>query len=75
MCKSLLFILELTLNQPLNAITLFLLGWVQEYPAFELVIVIIIVPVMMNGLAFWIQDNFLKKRYTKAELLSKETLL
>lgn len=28
----------------------------------ELILVIVIVPVIMNGLAFWIQDNFLKKK-------------
>lgn len=25
-------------------------------------VVIVIVPVIMNGFAFWVQDNFLKKR-------------
>jgi hypothetical protein len=38
-----------------------LLGWVQPYETAELVLVMIIIPVIMNGLAFWIQDNFLKK--------------
>ncbi len=60
-CKSFLFMFELLLNKPLNAISEFLLGWVQPYPNVELVLVIIIIPVIMNGLAFWIQDNFLKK--------------
>ena len=53
--------LELLLNSPLNTISEFLLGWVQPYPTLELVVVIIIIPVIMNGLAFWVQDNFLKK--------------
>lgn len=25
-------------------------------------VVIVVVPVIMNGLAFWVQDNFLKKQ-------------
>lgn len=60
-CKSILFTVELLCNKPLNAVSEFLLGWVQPYEALELVLVIIIIPVIMNGLAFWIQDNFLKK--------------
>jgi hypothetical protein len=38
------------------------LGWVEAYPNVELVLVIVVVPVIMNGFAFWVQDNFLKKR-------------
>jgi hypothetical protein len=44
------------------AISLFFLGWIQPYEIFELILVIIIVPVIMNGFAFWMQDNFLKKQ-------------
>lgn len=44
---------------------MFLLGWIQPYPTWELIIVIIIIPVFMNALAFWIQDNFLKKQDVK----------
>lgn len=46
---------------PLTDISIFLIGWVQPYEWLELILVIVIVPVIMNGLAFWIQDNFLKK--------------
>jgi hypothetical protein len=53
--------IELLLKGPLNAVGEFLLGWAQPYETAELVIVIVVVPVIMNGLAFWIQDNFLKK--------------
>ncbi len=38
------------------------MGWIEDYPVLELFVVIVIVPVIMNGLAFWIQDNFLMKR-------------
>jgi len=38
------------------------LGWIEAYPNLELIVVMVIVPVVMNGLAFWVQDNFLKKR-------------
>jgi hypothetical protein len=43
-------------------IAVFLIGWIQPYQTLELILVIIIVPVIMNGLAFWIQDNFLMKK-------------
>ena len=39
-----------------------LIGWIQPYQTLELILVIIVVPVIMNGLAFWIQDNFLMKK-------------
>jgi hypothetical protein len=38
------------------------MGWIEDYEILELVVVIVIVPVIMNGLAFWVQDNFLKKQ-------------
>ncbi len=40
----------------------FVLGWIQPYETLELILVIIIAPVIMNGFAFWFQDNFLKKK-------------
>ena len=39
-----------------------LLGWIQPYQTLELILVIIIAPLIMNALAFWFQDNFLKKK-------------
>lgn len=60
--KSILFETEVLLNVPLTNISLFLLGWIQPYETFELILVIIVLPVIMNGLAFWIQDNFLMKQ-------------
>lgn len=62
--KTLLFYTELLLSQPIIDIALFLIGWIQPYQTLELILVIIVVPVIMNGLAFWIQDNFLKKKDT-----------
>lgn len=38
------------------------MGWIENYPVLELLVVIVFVPVLMNGLAFWIQDNFLMKK-------------
>lgn len=75
-CKTILFFIELGLNKPLIAICGFLLGWLQPYPTFELIVVIIIVPTFMNGLAFWMQDNFLKKKVESAgEGMFKEPLM
>lgn len=62
--KTLLFYTELLLSGPIIDIAVFLIGWIQPYQTLELILVIIVVPVIMNGLAFWIQDNFLKKKET-----------
>lgn len=50
------------LSTPITTIAMFMIGWIQPYQTLELILVIIIVPVIMNGLAFWMQDNFLKKK-------------
>lgn len=54
--------MEFFLRNILNKISEVLLGWIEAYPTLELVFVIVVVPVIMNGFAFWVQDNFLKKR-------------
>jgi hypothetical protein len=60
--KTLLFEIEILLSGLLISISTLLLGWIQPYETLELILVIIIAPVIMNGLAFWFQDNFLKKK-------------
>jgi len=41
---------------------MFILGWIEDYPVLELFLVMAFVPVIMNALAYWVQDNFLMKR-------------
>jgi hypothetical protein len=60
--KSILFGLEFGLEGTIKDITFALMGWIEAYQILELVVVIVIVPVIMNGFAFWIQDNFLMKK-------------
>ena len=60
--KSVIFGFEFGLEDPLKKMSSVLMGWVEDYPALELVIVIVIVPVAMNALAFWVQDNFLMRK-------------
>lgn len=60
--KIFLFSLEFGLRNPLKIFSFLIMGWIENYPILELFVVIVIVPVIMNGLAFWIQDNFLMKR-------------
>lgn len=62
MSKTLVLSIEILLNVPIIAIASFLLGWIQPYETLELILVIIIIPVIMNGFAFWFQDNFLMKK-------------
>jgi hypothetical protein len=59
--KSIFFGIEFGCEDFLKTVSFELVGWIEAYPVLELVIVIVIVPVIMNGLAFWVQDNFLKK--------------
>ncbi len=60
--KSVVFAIELALTQPLTKFAQLILGWIEAYPTLELIVVIVIVPVVMNGLAFWVQDNFIMKK-------------
>ena len=60
--KGALFGFEFGLRNPLKKFSFLIMGWIENYPIFELFVVIVFVPVIMNGLAFWIQDNFLMKK-------------
>lgn len=59
--KSILFGIEYILENPLKIMTFALMGWIEDYPVMELLVVIVLVPVLMNGFAYWVQDNFLMK--------------
>ena len=72
MSKIILFVLEFFLRRILEGLSQFLLGWIEAYPKLELVFVLIVVPVIMNGFAFWVQDNFLKKRDLTSEVREVE---
>jgi len=37
-----------------------LLGWLKKYPDLKLVLIMIIVPIILNSIQFWVQDNILK---------------
>ena len=39
-----------------------LIGWMDAYSKLELVVVMILVPVVMNCVQFWVQDTFLKSK-------------
>ena len=60
--KMALFGFEYGLRNPLKRFSFLIMGWIENYPVLELIVVIVFVPVLMNGLAFWIQDNFLMKK-------------
>jgi hypothetical protein len=60
--KVIVFYMEYALSGPIITVSDFILSWIDQFETLELILVIIVVPVIMNGLAFWIQDNFLKKQ-------------
>jgi len=55
----LLFALLIPLKNPLYAVGKWSMSGFDYYPKMELVIVMVLVPLVMNILVFWIQDNFL----------------
>lgn len=63
--KSLLFFIQDLLSAQIMAVTEVLMGWITSFPKLELVLVMFLVPVIMNALAFWVQDNFLMKKDKK----------
>ncbi|ETV95750.1 hypothetical protein, variant 1 [Aphanomyces invadans] len=50
------------LETPLGDVAEWVFSPLASYPKVELVIVMVACPVLMNGLQFWVQDNFLKKQ-------------
>ncbi|CAD8137672.1 unnamed protein product [Paramecium pentaurelia] len=59
--KFFLFLLQLVIGFILESISQFILSPFSDLATLKLIIVMCIIPVFMNGLQFWIQDNFLKK--------------
>lgn len=43
----------------------FILKPISHYPKFELIVVMLIVPFIMNALMFWVVDNFLMRKHRK----------
>jgi len=69
--KVLLILLYIPLIAPLSTFANWSLGFFSFSPDLRLFIVLIIVPVVVNVLLFWISDNLLKKKYWTPE---EETL-
>ena len=46
----------------LGELSFYMIIWLNPFPLYKLIFVMMIVPTFMNMLLFWIQDNFLKKR-------------
>jgi len=55
----LLFCVIVPFKDPLYAVGAWLMSGFEPYPKLELIIVMIIIPLVMNIIVFWIQDNFL----------------
>ncbi|EAR87294.1 vaculolar membrane protein (macronuclear) [Tetrahymena thermophila SB210] len=65
--KMILFFVQALLKYPLGLASYFLLYWLNSMPVVKLVFVMIIIPTIMNGMQFWIQDNVLKKKSYAAD--------
>lgn len=60
MTKMSLIGIMVTFQDTLKFIGDFLLKPLEKFPNFELVMIMIIIPVIFNSLMFWITDSFLK---------------
>jgi hypothetical protein len=49
----------------LEEIAAFIFYPVKNNPEIELTIIMVVIPLVMNALMFWVQDNFLKKNEIK----------
>ena len=58
--KVILASFQLLINGFLESFGNFVLYPVKSSPKFKLVTVMILIPIVMNSMQFWIQDNFLK---------------
>jgi hypothetical protein len=54
-------IVQLYLSKPLGIGIKWVLSWFHKRPPLELVLVMIIIPVIVNAVQFWLTDSFLKK--------------
>eukprot|EP00340_Litonotus_pictus_P009460 CAMPEP_0170530410 /NCGR_PEP_ID=MMETSP0209-20121228/47056_1 /TAXON_ID=665100 ORGANISM="Litonotus pictus, Strain P1" /NCGR_SAMPLE_ID=MMETSP0209 /ASSEMBLY_ACC=CAM_ASM_000301 /LENGTH=209 /DNA_ID=CAMNT_0010823501 /DNA_START=301 /DNA_END=930 /DNA_ORIENTATION=+ len=59
--KVLTYLIMIIFSFNLEAFGTFLLEDLDKYPRFELVVVMIIVPFILNAFQFWIIDSFLKE--------------
>jgi hypothetical protein len=65
--KIIIFSLEILFEPALGSTGNFLLWWLDEYPKFKLIFVMVIAPVVLNTLMFWVTDSFLKSnKYGKS---------
>lgn len=60
--KVLLFWILQIFAAPLEIAVNFILGWMNAYPNCKLILIMMIIPLFLNALQFWVQDNILKAK-------------
>lgn len=69
--KVVLAIIQLIFAPALELTSNVLLGWLNMYPNVKLLLIMMLIPLIFNGLQFWIQDNILKaKKETNKKFVS-----
>lgn len=63
--KVIVFAVEVLFQSPMGLIGDAMLFWLNGYPKVELVFVMVIAPVFLNSLMFWVTDSFLKSDKSK----------
>jgi hypothetical protein len=64
--KIIVIAAEVIFEGPMGVLGKAMLFWLDGYPKLELIFVMIIFPVILNSLMFWVTDSFLKSN-TKSE--------
>lgn len=73
--KILLFFFQLIFSIPLEFFSEITLGWLNAFPTVKLILIMMVIPLLFNGLQFWIQDNILKsKEETSLKFMSSGAL-
>lgn len=69
--KAFLFFVLQFFSTPLELTAGFLLGWLDMYPNVKLILIMMIIPLILNWIQFWVQDNILKaKKETNDRFMS-----
>lgn len=69
--KITLFFFQLLVAPILEIMSSVLIGWLRIYPKVKLIIIMILWPLLLNAVQFWIQDNILKAKKKKNIEFSK----
>ena len=69
--KCTMVLIMLVAHVPLVAIASFVLSPLKNHPDWKLIVVMVVTPLVMNSVQFWITDSFTRKKPQETEKLSR----